>query len=97
MLNYIIAVNRNMSVIVLDFETDKKNCKPDIGYETDCEDWVTNIKEYLDEYMFFNMKKAFKTPGLYKVFGYDNTTSTPDGDCYDYHVEKIVKLQDLSY
>ena len=46
MLNYIIAVNKNMNVVVLDFETDKKNCKPDIGYETDCEDWVTPDGDY---------------------------------------------------
>lgn len=97
MLNYIIVINKDMKAIVIDYETDKKNCNPDIGYETDFEDWETKKEEYMNEFILFDSKKSFKEPGIYKVFGYDYSINTPDGEYYSYYVENIVKLSDLKY
>lgn len=98
MLNYIVAVNKSKDIIVIDYETDDKNCKPDIGYKEECEEWSTDIKEYMqDDDIFFDVNKAFKEAGLYKVEGNDSMTQAPDGDYYDYKVSKITKLSDLIY
>lgn len=98
MLNYIILVNKEKRIIVIDFETNKKNCEPDVGYETDCSCWSTRKLEYMqDNDVFFDEKRAFKETGVYKVFGYDNSCDTPDGYIEDYMVENIVKISDLPY
>lgn len=98
MLNYIVAVNKDRRCIIIDYETDRKNCYPDIGYETDFDDWDTEVEEYMmDNDVFFDGEKAFREHGLYKVFGYDYTMNTPEGDSYYYMVEKIVKIQEFKY
>lgn len=98
MLNYIILVNKKKDLITIDYETDKKDCSPDVGYIEECDDWKTNEEEYTeDDDIWFDKDKAFKETGIYKVEGYDNTTQTPDGDYYDYNVTKITKISDLPY
>lgn len=98
MLNYIILVNKRKDLIVLDYETNDKNCEPEIGYITECEEWRTDKEEYMeDNDIWFDKNKVFKETGVYRVEGYDSTTQTPDGDYYDYNIEKITKLCDLEY
>lgn len=98
MLNYIIAINKNVKAIVIDYETDNKKCCPDIGYEEEFEDWTSDKIEYLDlDHISFDSKKVFKEIGLYKVYGYDSTIGTPDGYFYEYCVQKIEKIQSFNY
>ena len=98
MLNYIILVNKKKDLIVVDYETNIKNCCPEIGYIEECEEWRTNKEEYMeDNDIWFDKDKVFKEPGLYKVQGYDSITQTPDGDYYDYNVTNITKISDLNY
>lgn len=98
MLNYIIAVNKNMKVIVLNFETNSDDCKCDIGYETDCCDWLTDREDYQeDKDIFFDIKKAFKDQGIYKVLGYESLSNTPDGIFENYNVKEIIKIGNLEY
>lgn len=97
MLNYIVLVNKEKRILIVDFKTNVENCNPDVGYETDCE-WSTENPEYMqDNDIFFDVNKAFKECGIYEVIGYDNSCDTPDGYIEDYMVENIVKLADLPY
>ncbi|MGL5328948.1 MAG: hypothetical protein ACRDD7_06745 [Peptostreptococcaceae bacterium] len=98
MFNYIICVNKNKKIIVIDVECDEKY-SPDIGYELDWfADWETNNKDLMkDNDIFFDENKAFKEPGIYKVYGYDTSCSTPDGYIESYNVDRIEKIQKISY
>lgn len=99
MLNYIVFVNNRKNVIVVDYETDIKDCIPDIGYEIDgCWDWWTDKEEYSsDDVLTFDSKKVFKEPGLYKVTGYDDSSNTQDGWIYIYRVTKVERISDSLY
>lgn len=98
MLNYIVAVNKNMKVIILDFEINSDNYNIDIGYETDCDDWLTDVEDYQeDKDIFFDINKAFKEPGIYRVLGYESCSNTPDGIFENYNVKEIIKIGNLDY
>lgn len=98
MLNYIVLINKKKDLIVVDYETDVKDCHPDVGYIEECDEWRTDKEEYIeDNYIWFDKDKAFKESGIYKVEGYNSTTNTPDGNYYDYNVTNITKISDLKY
>lgn len=100
MLNYIVLINKRKDVIVIDYETNinDEDFSPEVGYITDCSEWSTNKKEYMeDNDIWFDKNKAFKEIGIYKVEGYDNSCDTPDGYCDDYRVTNITKINELKY
>lgn len=90
MLNYTVYVNSNFEIIVLNYE-DEKGIHAG-GYEMDsCWDgFTTNVEEYMKD-----NKNAFKTEGIFKIYGYDNSINTPDGYFESYYVTKIEKLYDV--
>ncbi|NFF21821.1 hypothetical protein FDF76_13040 [Clostridium botulinum] len=97
MLNYIIAVNKDKKYpVILDYETNDKDCEPDVGYITEFDDWETDKEEYMDENCFFN-EKVLSESGIYKIEGYDSYVNTPDGWYDGYKVTKITKLSKLPY
>lgn len=97
MLNKIIYVDKNKEMLVL--KADVGNGFEFAGYDVDpsFEGWETNKEEYMeDNDIFFCVKNAFPTEGIYKVIGYDSSESnTPEGYMDGYMVEKIEKLYDI--
>lgn len=98
MFNYIVFVNKDKKIIVLDVECDSKY-SPDIGYEVEPRwDWSTNNKDLIEDGgIHFDVNKAFNGIGVYKVYGYDVSCDTPDGYCECYEVEKVEKISGIKY
>lgn len=98
MLNYILMVNKENQLIIVDFKTDIKGCEPEVGYESDLSDWNTSNRDYMiDDDIFFDKDKAFKTQGIYEVKGCDNSYETQDGFVEEYMVKEVIKISELPY
>lgn len=98
MFNYIVFVNKDKKVIVLDFECNDKY-SPEIGYEVDPYwDWDTNNEDLQMDYeVNFDVNKAFDSVGVYKVYGHNTSCDTPDGYYEGYEVERVEKVSDINY
>lgn len=99
-MNYIIAVNKNNKFpIILDYETNDKDCCPEVGYITEFEDWETQVKEYMNNDMecYFDGEKVLSESGIYKIEGYWEENDTPDGLFETYWVTKVTKIEELPY
>lgn len=98
MFNYVVFVNKDKEVIILDCECDAKY-SPDIGYIADPYwDWDTNNKDLQkDDEFNFDINKAFDSPGVYKVYGIDTSCDTPDGYCEGYKVFRVDKIKEVNY
>lgn len=98
MFNYIVFVNKDKKVIVLDVECNDKY-SPEIGYEIEPYwEWSTNNKDLMEDgSIYFDVDKAFDSVGIYKVYGQDISCDTPDGYYEGYEVEKVEKIYNIKY
>ncbi|CEQ04102.1 Uncharacterised protein [[Clostridium] sordellii] len=98
MLNYIVFVNKNKEVMILDVECNPKYSQ-EIGYQADPYwDWDTcNEDLQMDCEVNFDTNKAFDTIGIYKIYGFSTSCDTPDGYYEGYTVERVEKIQEVKY
>lgn len=99
-MNYIIAVNKNNKYpIILDYETNDKDCCPEVGYITEYEDWLTKKEEYIEKGFddWFDGEKILSESGIYRIEGYWELHDTQDGLFETYWVTKVTKLGELPY
>lgn len=98
MLNYYVIVNKNLDVVIIDYEVNDNKYKTEIGLKLDFKNWISKRLEYInDTDICFDKNKAFYAPGIYKLLGEPVYTKISDSLTYDYIVDNVIKVSELPY